>query len=171
MNNEAGQRWYVVQTHVNGEAKAASHLARQGFGFYFPRYLKRRSHARKVETVARPLFPRYLFVAIDIATQRWRSIQSTVGVSQIVAWGGNPASVDDGVINALRAREDEGGFIRLERRARFAPGDKVRILDGAFLDSLALVEGVNDRDRVAVLLELLGRKVRVFVGADLIAAA
>jgi transcriptional antiterminator RfaH len=168
---ESDSRWYVVQTHVNGEAKAASNLARQGFGVYFPRYLKRRSHARKIDTVARPLFPRYLFVAIDVATQRWRSIQSTIGVSHLVSWRGAPASVNDDVVSALKQREDEGGFIRLERRVRFLPGDTVRVLEGAFTDSLALVEGINDRERVAILLDFLGRKVRVLVGADLIAAA
>jgi transcriptional antiterminator RfaH len=168
---ESDSRWYVVQTHVNGEAKAASNLARQGFGVYFPRYLKRRSHARKIDTVARPLFPRYLFVAIDVATQRWRSIQSTIGVSHLVSWRGAPASVNDDVVSALKQREDEGGFIRLERRVRFSPGDTVRVLEGAFTDSLALVEGINDRERVAILLDFLGRKVRVLVGADLIAAA
>jgi transcriptional antiterminator RfaH len=171
VTTESDPRWYVVQTHINGEAKAASNLVRQGFGVYFPRYLKRRSHARKVDMVARPLFPRYLFVAIDLATQRWRSIQSTIGVSHLVSWGGSPASVNDGVIGALKQREDDGGFIRLDRRVSFAPGDKVRVLDGAFIDSLALVEGTNDRDRVAILLDFLGRKVRVLVGADLIAAA
>jgi transcriptional antiterminator RfaH len=168
---ESHPRWYVVQTHVNSEAKAASNLLRQGFGVYFPRYLKRRSHARKVDTVARPLFPRYLFVAIDVATQRWRSIQSTIGVSHLVSWRGAPASVNDDVVSALKQREDEGGFIRLERRVRFSPGDTVRVLEGAFTDSLALVEGINDRERVAILLDFLGRKVRVLVGADLIAAA
>ena len=168
---EPNSRWFVVQTHINGEAKAASHLCRQGFAVYLPRYLKRRSHARKVETIARPLFPRYLFVAIDIAAQRWRAIQSTLGVSHLVCRGDRPASVEDGVISALRAREDEAGFVRLERRSPFSPGDKVRIVEGAFVDSLALVEGVSDHDRVAVLLDLLGRKVRVLVGADLIAAA
>lgn len=171
MNDELNPRWYVVQTQVNAEAKAAGHLARQGFGLYFPRYRKRRSHARKIDSVVRPLFPRYLFVAIDLATQRWRSIQSTVGVSHLVSWSGSPASVDDSVISALKAREDESGFVRLDRRPRFAPGDKVRVLDGAFTDSVAFVEGVTDRERVAILLELLGRKVRVLVGADLIAAA
>jgi transcriptional antiterminator RfaH len=45
------------------------------------------------------------------------------------------------------------------------------VLEGAFIDSLALVEDMNDRDRVAILLDFLGRKVRVMVGADLIAAA
>ena len=171
MTTEHGPRWHVVQTHVNAEVKAAANLARQGFSIYLPRYLKRRSHARKVETVARPLFPRYLFVTIDLAAQRWRAIQSTLGVSHLVCVGDWPALVEDGVIDALRAREDEAGFIRLARRPAFSPGDRVRIVDGAFVDSLALVEGVSDRDRVAVLLNLLGREVRVLVGADLIAAA
>jgi len=171
MATEHGSRWYVVQTHVNAEVKAAANLGRQGFSIYFPRYLKRRSHARKVEAVPRPLFPRYLFVAIDLAAQRWRAIQSTLGVSNLVCVGDRPALVENGVIHALQAREDEAGFIGLVRRPAFSPGDKVRILEGAFVDSLALVEDVSDRDRVAVLLNLLGRKVRVFVGADLIAAA
>ena len=168
---ESHPRWYVVQTHINSEAKAASNLVRQGFGVYFPRYLKRRSHARKVDTVARPLFLRYLFVAIDLATQRWRSIQSTIGVSHLVSWRDSPASVSDDVVGALKQREDDSGFVRLERRVRFSPGDTVRVLEGAFTDSLALVEGINDRERVAILLDFLGRKVRVLVGADLIAAA
>jgi transcriptional antiterminator RfaH len=171
MAMERGSRWYVVQTHVNSEAKAAANLCRQGFTVYLPRYLKRRSHARKVETVARALFPRYLFVAIDLATQRWRAIQSTLGVSHLVCWNSEPASVEGGIIDGLKAREDQGGFIKLTRRTGFLPGDKVRIVEGAFIDNLALVEAVSDHERVAVLLELLGRKVRVVVGADLIAAA
>lgn len=171
MEEYSDSRWYVVQTHINAETKAAANLGRQGFSTYLPRYLKRRSHARKVETVARPLFPRYLFVAIDIAAQRWRSIQSTLGVSHLVCLGGQPARVDGGVIDALKAREDDLGFVVLAPRPMFLPGDKVRIVDGAFVDSLALVEDISDRHRVAVLLNLLGRKVRVFVGADLIATA
>lgn len=67
-------RWYVVQTQVNGEARAAQNLMRQGFEIYLPRYLKRRRHARKIDLTAKPLFPRYMFVAVDVATQRWRSI-------------------------------------------------------------------------------------------------
>ncbi|MGY4472615.1 transcription termination/antitermination protein NusG [Bradyrhizobium sp. USDA 3364] len=163
--------WYVVQTQVNAEIKAAVNLGQQGYSVYLPRYLKRRSHARKVETVARPLFPRYLFVAIDLAAQRWRAIQSTLGVSHLVCVGDRPALVQDSVIDALKVREDRSGFIELARRAAFAPGDRVRIVDGAFVDSLALVEGVSDHDRVAVLLNMLGRKVRVFVGAELLAAS
>ena len=73
--------------------KACWHLARQGFETYLPRYLKRRRHARRVEMLPAPLFPRYLFVAIDMATQRWRSISSTIGVTQLVCAGDVPAPV------------------------------------------------------------------------------
>ena len=60
------QRWYVVQSQPNAELKAVAHLNRQGFATYLPRYLKRRRHARRVEIIAAPLFPRYLFVSIDL---------------------------------------------------------------------------------------------------------
>lgn len=168
---ESHPRWYVVQTNINSESKAAANLRRQGFDVYLPCYLKRRSHARKVDVVQRPLFPRYLFVAIDVASQRWRAIQSTLGVSHLICRGEGPVAVEDSVVSALKAREDEAGFVRLARRTLFSPGDQVRILEGAFADSPALVEGTSDQDRVAVLLDFLGRKVRVLVEADLIAAA
>ena len=76
MSDITGARWYVVQTQINGEAKATQNLLRQGYEIYLPRYLKRRHHARKVDFTAKPLFPRYLFVAVNKAAQRWRSIQS-----------------------------------------------------------------------------------------------
>ena len=162
-------RWYVVQTQVNGEAKAAEHLRRQGYEIYLPRYLKPRRHARKADFVARPLFPRYLFVAVDMATQRWRSIQSTVGVSHLVTDGSGPAVVSDRVVSALKAREDQKGFVKMDMK--LAPGDQVRVLAGVFMDSAGIFDGVADHDRVAILLEMLGGKVRVRLDADLVAAA
>ena len=163
--------WYVVQTQVNAEAKAARNLVRQGFDVYLPRYLKRRSHARKIDKIAAPLFPRYMFVQIDIATQRWRSVQSTYGVSRLVLNGSDPAPVAGQVIHALKAREDTSGYVTLDQRPKFAIGDKVRVLAGVFAGNLGLFDGMADRDRVAILLELLGRKVRVSLEADLVAAA
>ena len=164
-------RWYVVQTHVHAETKAVAHLERQGYSTYLPRYLKRRRHARRIETVAAPLFPRYLFVAIDRASQRWRSIQSTIGVTNLVCNGDEPATVPDGVIERLQQREDERGFITLDPRPRFAQGDRIRVVDGVFDACTGLFDGMADRERVAILLDLLGRKVRVVLDGELIAAA
>lgn len=164
-------RWYVVQSRPNAELKAVAHLNRQGFPTYLPRYLKRRRHARRVEVVTAPLFPRYLFVGIDMATQRWRSIYSTIGVSKLVCAGDVPVCVAEQVVAALKQREDCSGFIKLERRPQFRFGDKIRLLEGVFADCLGLYEGMRDRDRVAILLDLLGRKVRVQVNVEDVAAA
>jgi transcriptional antiterminator RfaH len=164
-------RWYVAQTHPNAERKAVAHLARQGFVTYLPRYLKRRRHARRIDTVAAPLFPRYLFVQIDMAAQRWRSVYSTLGVSQLVGHGDTPAVVADRVISALIAREDATGHIHLDQRPALRAGDRIQVVDGAFADCLGLYEGMRDCDRVAILLDLLGRKVRVTVDAMSVALA
>ncbi len=164
-------RWYVVQSQPNAEHKAIVHLERQGFVTYLPRYLKRRRHARRVEVVPAPLFPRYLFVGIDLTTQRWRSIFSTLGVSRLVCNGESPTPLAEQVIENLKSREDASGFVRLNNRILFRAGDKIRILDGAFADCLGLYEGMKDSERVAILLDLLGRKVRVTVDAEAITAA
>lgn len=171
MTIELHPRWYVAHTHPHAEAKATAHLNRQGFESYFPRYLKRRRHARRIETVAAPLFPRYLFVAVDRSAQRWRSIYSTVGVARLVSNGDDPSPVPDGIVEALKGREDSNGFIQLDQRPPFRAGDKIRVLDGAFTSCLGLFEGMAERERVAILLDLLGRKVRVVLDADLVAAA
>lgn len=164
-------RWYVVQTQANAEAKAVVHLRRQGFATYFPRYLKRRRHARRVEEVSAALFPRYLFVEIDVAAQRWRSIASTIGVSRLVTNGEWPAAVPDEVVDALRRREDAAGYVRLDQPPKFRVGDTIRVLEGAFNDCLGIFDGTPDRERVEILLDLLGRKVRVRINAEAIAAA
>ena len=164
-------RWYVVQTHAHSETRAEIQLQRQGYSIYLPRYLKRRRHARRIETVAAPLFPRYMFVAIDLMAQRWRSIQSTIGVAHLVCNGDEPATLSDSVISELRNREDERGFIQLDQRPRFVRGDKIRVMDGVFGACLGLFEGMADRERVAVLIDLLGRKVRVVMDGESVAAA
>jgi transcriptional antiterminator RfaH len=164
------QQWFVVYTQPNSERRAAAHLIRQGFEVYFPRYFKRRSHAGKVDMVASPLFPRYLFVAIDLASQQWRAIRSTFGVVQLVCHGDRPAPLADDIIADLRLREDERGLLRLDS-STLKPGEKVRVVGGAFSDHLGMFEAIGDSERVAILLDLLGRKVRVVMNINVIEAA
>ncbi len=167
----SAQRWYAVQSQPNSEIKAVAHLKRQGFETYLPRYQKRRRHARRFEIVPAPLFPRYLFVRIDLETQRWRAIFSTIGVSRLVCNGDVPAAIDDRVLASLKSRENELGFVQLNQPPMFQPGDKLRVIQGVFCDNLGLFEEMTDQERVTILLDLLGRKVRVVLDADLVAAA
>jgi transcriptional antiterminator RfaH len=143
-------RWYVVHTQTQGEGRADLNL-------------RPRRHARRTETVVRPLFPRYLFVAMDLARDRWRAVQSTFGVSTLVVIGNDPVPLPDGVVDEIRAREGEQGFVKLGLPAGVKPGSPVRLVDGVFAEYRGVFERLADDRRVAVLLKLLGREVRVFV--------
>lgn len=171
MSVDCSSRWYVAQTHPHAEIKACQHLGRQGFSYYLPRYLKQRRHARRVDKTVAPLFPRYVFVLIDTTMQRWLAIDSTIGVTKLLRNGEVPAVVPHEIITALKGREDAEGYVQLLQRPRFLPGDRIRVAGGAFCDCLGLYEDVSSHERVAILLDLLGRKVRVIVNTDQIEAA
>ncbi len=165
------KRWFVVRTHPNGEFKALGHIVRQGFDAYLPRYLKRRRHARKTDTVQSPLFPGYIFVGMDPEQARWRALNSTVGVSELICHSGRPAPVPDEIIDDIRMHEDERGYVVLSRQAALQRGDRVRITDGAMADQVGIFDAPSDQHRVFLLLDLLGRQVRVKMPLSALAPA
>jgi transcriptional antiterminator RfaH len=165
-----GRRWYVVRTHAHAEAKAVLHLRRQGFDVYLPVFRKERRHGRRNEVGRAPLFPRYCFVAFDVAHQPWNAIRSTRGVEHLIGNGDGPIAVRPDTVSSLRAREDHEGCIEMHAKPRFCRGDRVQFQRGVLSVSSALVEGMAGCDRVAVLLNLLGRSVRVVVDARTVAA-
>lgn len=171
MNTLEGPLWYAINSQPRAETKALGHLGRQGYRVYLPRYSKKIRHARKTEWVARPLFPGYLFVHLDLATEGWRSVRSTVGVSHMVCFSERPAPVPAGVVEGLKARESADGLIQVASQPPFKRGDRVVVLDGPFSHQLGLCDGITDRQRVAILLDLLGRKVRVTIDAEAVEAA
>lgn len=155
-------RWYAVHTQPQAEGRARLNLERQDFRVYMPEFLKRRRHARRSEWVRAPLFPRYLFVAMDVGKARWRAINSTFGVSHLVSRGSEPLAVPEDIIQAIRNREGEDGLIAMnEIPVPFKKGDPVRITEGAFKDLVGLFDGIDEKHRIFVLLDLLGRPVKL----------
>lgn len=162
--------WWAVQTHVRAEDKAAFHLRRQGYTVFLPKHLKRRKHARRIDWVPAPMFPRYLFVAMGSGHDRWWSIRSTFGVSNLVCFGNTPAAVPKEIIEEIMARQDEKGLIKTIEGPGFKPGDRVRIINGPFSDLEGLFQCPTDEDRVTILFQLMGREVKVRVPLDTVYA-
>lgn len=160
---DAPSSWAVVNTHANQEHIALEHLARQKFVAYCPVILRRRAHARRVESVPRPLFPGYLFARVDLASGGWRPILSTVGVRNLVRFGQSLGVIDDGFICELRAREKDGVIVRPE--APYQVGQKVR-LTGPFDGVIATILELGEKERLTVLLNLLQGSVRAKVQAN-----
>jgi len=153
-------RWYVVRTKPRAEETVLSHLRRQEFEAFLPRFLKTRRHARRVDRVASPLFPGYLFVSFDLDRARWRSIFGTIGSQGLVCNGDRPAAVPEGVVEEIIARQDDTGFVKLCAGQGMQPGQKVEILDGPLAEARGIFECMDSKERVIVLLNLLGRQVR-----------
>lgn len=172
MNVSSSPAWYVAQTQLQSEAKASGNLAQQGFEVYLPRYLRTVRHARRVNVIRAPLFPNYLFIKIDLETQRWRVINSTVGVKRLVGHEGAPSRISNSVVEGLKENETVDGFASIVSPVvRFKAGDAVRMLNGAFDSCRGIFQGRTDHERVEILLEMLGRKVRVVTDAQLIEPA
>lgn len=163
--------WFVVYTQPNGEARALANLRRQGFDAYLPRYRRRRSHARRVDMVERPLFPRYLFVALDLMRARWRPILSTFGVCDLVRTGDTPQKLPAGVVEEIRAGEVAHTFDAPDPLAGARAGAAVRILSGPFADLIGKLQAAADSERVTLLLDLLGREVHLRLPRDAVALA
>jgi transcriptional antiterminator RfaH len=163
-------RWYVAHTQPLGETKASWHLRNQDFAVYLPLFLKRRRHARRIDWVRAPLFPRYLFIGMDLETARWRSIRSTVGIAGLVCHGDRPTPVPQGIVEAIKAREGDDGVVTLPAAPLFDKGERVHITEGALRGLTGLYEGATDEERVIILLDLLGRQVRVRVKLETVQA-
>ncbi len=154
--SQATLSWYVVHTKVRQEALAMTNLNRQGFECYMPMIKLEKIRQRKTATVAEPMFPRYLFIRLDTSGsgQSWSPIRSTLGVSQLVRFGGQPAVVDAKLIELLRTREQVGQPERL-----FKSGERVVVADGPFAGIEAIFKATDAESRSMILLEMLSKPV------------
>jgi len=108
------QRWFVAQSLRNRENLAGLHLTAQNFLPFLPRFRKTVRHARKVRETTVPVFPSYIFLGVDLKGDRWRAINGTFGMAQLLSAGGRPLPVPEGVVDSIMACLDGGGFVRLE---------------------------------------------------------
>lgn len=167
--SEGNEKWFVVYTLPRRELQARLHLEWQGFRTYFPQIQKTVRHARQMRTVRAPLFPRYLFIALDVARDRWLSIRSTVGVSHLVTCDDRPFPVPAGVVEAILERTDEAGLTLLD--SGLCEGQRVRILSGPFSEFIGTLERLDDVGRVRVLLDMMGSAIPVALRRSALAPA
>jgi len=165
MNEQGGKPdWFLAQLKPNGAALAARNLKRQGFRTFLPTECRTFRSGSTFKTLQAPLFPGYIFVALDATSSPWRSINSTVGVGRLVSFGTGPAQVPHPIIDALLRRCDADGVILPEPVLQ--PGDPVRLISGPFEGFVAEIERLETAQRVWVLFEFMGSKKRLGVGTD-----
>jgi transcriptional antiterminator RfaH len=165
----SGGPWIAVNTNPHRERLVLDNLQRQGLNAYCPMMRRTRSHARRVETVLRPLFPGYLFVEANAALKRWRPILSSHGVRNVVRTGDEPSFIDNAFIAGLRTREVDGAVVRPPSPYRI--GQEVRITGGPFDGFITTILEMDERDRLIVLLNVMNRGLRIKLGGEMVAPA
>lgn len=159
MNKEVEQ-WYLVFTKVKAELKVQEHLCRQGYTTYLPMTQRKIRRNGKYIYTREPFFPRYIFIKLNIEIDNWSPIRSTIGVACIVRFGGMPAVVPAALLVALKQQEN---LARLQPKAekQLQLGDKVMVLDGPFAGYQGVFQQVKSVERVAILLDIVGRNTTV----------
>jgi transcriptional antiterminator RfaH len=167
MAGGGGKQWYLVYAKPRQETVARENLERQGYKTYLPLVSQtRRRQGRRVTTVG-PMFPRYLFIYLDSRSDNWAPIRSTRGVVSLVRFGQAAAKVPDDLISTLHGREDERGVMTLPTE-EYRAGSRVRIMDGSFSGYQGVFLAKTGRDRVVLLLDILGKHTRATVRVDAI---
>ncbi|MEQ8247541.1 MAG: transcription termination/antitermination NusG family protein [Alphaproteobacteria bacterium] len=160
--------WYVAYTQPRKERWARTNLWELGFDAYLPEYMAMRRHARRTDMVARPLFPRYLFVKSAPGSAFAAAVAASAkGVVDLVRMGSHLPTLPDRLIQEIKDREGGDGFVHLGR-APLTKGQSVRLVSGSLCDQVGIFDCHDDQDRVIILVDLLGRQVRTRVAANAI---
>jgi transcriptional antiterminator RfaH len=147
--------WFCLRTGPKQELRVLRQVAVvEGVEAYCPLVAYRKLRAGHPLRVEEAMFPRYVFARFGLLEQG-RFLLSLIGVKGLVEFGGKPAIVDEGIIQALR--ELTAGEPVIEVRQEISPGRRAVILQGAYAGLEVLVTRVlSAGERVAVLLEVLG---------------
>jgi transcriptional antiterminator RfaH len=150
--------WYVIHCEAQRDQQVERLVAHAGMETFAPRVSKtRKCNGDKA------LFPGYVFVQLDLDTSVWSTIRYLPGVRSLVELGGGPCPVADEIVEAIRQR-----IARCRAsRPRLQPGDRVSIANGIFAEVEGIFcELVSGAERVAILLDIMHRQVRVELPID-----
>lgn len=164
MRSTPQNQCYVLQLRPGGLERAKTNLARQNVTSFMPMRTRTQRRANRLLDVKRPLFPGYLFVEVDPETVRWRSINSTYGVAKAVSLtDGRPTPVPTELLARVRSLDEQS--LDAKGFDDFVVGERVRVVSGPFAEFEAQIEAVPEKDRIYVLLDMMGREVRTEVKA------
>jgi transcriptional antiterminator RfaH len=162
--HDPGTTWFLAQLKPNSASIANKNLGRQGFRTFLPMEEETCQRNGKFVTTNKPLFPGYIFVALNVAKGLWRTVNSTYGITRLVSFGKEPAAVPLDLVSQLMLRCDADGKVLPPKMLK--PGDQVALNTGPFANFVAEVEKIAPDRRVWVLMDIMGGQTRVAVGAD-----
>ena len=156
------RHWYVIQCRARQESRALAHLQRQGYGCFLPRLVVEQVRQGQRVCVSEPLFPGYLFVALDPQRDHWAPIRSTRGVLRVVGFGGLPVPMPPGAVEALQQQTNT----EPTQHSDWQPGAPVQVQLGEASWCAGVFQEFEGERRALVLLGLLQQQHQVSVDLE-----
>src|SRR3990172_1981704 len=161
------EAWYVVHAKPRKEQQVYRYLSSKNIHVFFPTIRVKPVNPRASKV--RPYFPRYLFARVNPEEVGLSTLQWIPGAVGLVEFDGEPAIVPDHVMQELQRRVAELKVELDTCLSGLKPGDKVRVTKGAFAGYEAIFDGrLNGEERAQILVDWLGRRVKVAVDGDII---
>ena len=164
---ESGLRWYVIRAKLRKETVVEKRIADLGLEVFLPWLRSRRRVGTRYQWVVSPLFPGYIFCRLDLFLSG-KAVRYAPGVKDFVKFGSRIAEVGEDVVKEIRDRCPQGVAEIKPRPYRL--GEPVMIREGPFAGLEAVFEReMVGSERIAILLELLGRQTRLVLSSEMIA--
>lgn len=157
--------WYVIHSKARQESIAQENLQRQGFRTFLPKLARHKRLRGKKTLVIEPMFPRYLFVYFQPGRDNIASIKYTCGVSHLVSFGMEFATISEEIVQGLINDADQQGVFTLQE-SEMQPGDHLRVLTGPFAGLTGKLDQMTADERVILLMNILGQERQITFHAD-----
>ena len=152
------KEWYVLQYKPNSQIITQKNLKRQGFNTFLPLEEVTKYKFGKISKQLKPLFPGYMFVEFNKQDLSWTKINSTIGVSKLLKTNCELNPVNEDLIQKLIHRCDNLGKLLPFRGVQ--KGDEVKIINSPFNEFITRIEQIDSKNRIWVLMDIMGRKAR-----------
>ena len=163
---EEGLRWYTIRTKPRKEGNVEKRLKDLKVDVFLPWVRCRRRIGTRHQWVLEPLFPGYLFCHLDLLLAG-KVARYAPGVKDFVRFGNRIPEVKEEVIQGLLARCPDG--VAQVGPRPFRPGEPLMIKEGPMSGLDVIFEReMKGVERVAVLLDFLGRQTRLILPSEMV---
>ena len=158
------KNWFLVQFKHKCHFIAERNLKAQGYYTFLPMEENIVYRYGKNIATKTPLFPGYLFVEFSLALDNWSGIRSTFGVSGLISQNNKPQIIPQSIMHELINRCDENGMLFPPKDIK--KGDKIMVRNSAFSKFISTIDQIDSKNRIWVLMNILGRQSRFQVKSE-----
>ena len=102
-------------------------------------------------------FPGYVLIEMELTDDTWHLVRSTPKVTGFVGSGTKPVALSQDQVDEIQ-RQMATGAEKPKPKSVFQRGDKVRVIDGPFVNFQGVVDDINpERGRMKVVVPVFGR--------------